>query len=205
MMRVGSGSHVRLILGGVHGDEPKGVTLARRLCEVLSDGHAVPGGASLAIIPVVNPDGYAVRRRRNARGVDLNRNFPTEDWLQVSRRARYFGGTAAASEPETRVVVEVIETLRPTDIVAIHSISKHRHCNNRNGPAGPATEMARAMAACNRYPINDHIGYPTPGSLGTWAGDGLGIPVLTLELPSHHSPRRCWEDNRAALLAGLPA
>lgn len=52
----------------------------------------------------------------------------------------------------------------------------------------------------NGYPVAATIGYPTPGSFGAWAGIELGIPVITLELPSHDSPKRCWEDNREALL-----
>ena len=50
------------------------------------------------------------------------------------------------------------------------------------------------------YPVTTSIGYSTPGSFGTWAGVERGIPTVTLELPSHHSAKRCWADNRRALL-----
>jgi len=60
--------------------------------------------------------------------------------------------------------------------------------------------LAEAIAACNGYPVTGSIGYPTPGSFGTWAGHELRIATVTLELPSHHSSRRCWEENRRALL-----
>jgi protein MpaA len=151
-------------------------------------------------MPVVNPDGYAVRRRRNANRVDLNRNLPTSDWAPTPRRSRFYGGPAPASEPETQALIRLIETVRPVEIVSIHSISDHRYCNNFDGPGG---RLARAMAGCNGYPVRGSIGYATPGSFGSWAGGELQIPTVTLELPSHHSPRRCWEDNRAALLVGL--
>jgi protein MpaA len=202
-IRYGRGRHVRLILGGVHGDEPKSVRLARRLCEELSASGCLPATVSVVVVPVVNPDGYLVRRRRNANRVDLNRNFPTPDWSPGPRRSRFYGGSAPSSEPETRALISLIESLRPADIIAIHSISESRHCNNYNGPTEAATRLARAMAKGNGYPVTGDIGYATPGSFGSWAGGILGLPTITLELPSHHSPRRCWEENREALLAGL--
>ena len=32
------------------------------------------------------------------------------------------------------------------------------------------------------YPVEENIGYPTPGSFGTWAGIEKEIPTITLEL-----------------------
>ncbi len=193
----GSGGAPRLILAGVHGDEPKSVHVAQQLCAELA---GCPTRSFLLVVPVVNPDGYARRRRRNARGVDINRNFPAADWSPGARRSRFYGGPEPVSEPETRAVADLITQCQPAEIITIHSISKHRHCNNYDGPG---ERLARAMVAINGYPVTGSIGYPTPGSFGGWAGVQLGIPTVTLELPSHHSPRRCWHDNRAALLAGL--
>ena len=196
----GCADRPRLILAGIHGDEPKSVHVARHLCAYLADETCLAEHSGVMVVPVVNPDGYAVRRRRNARGVDLNRNLPTADWSRGRRRSRFYGGPEPASEPETRALVALIESVRPAEIVSLHSISEHRHCNNYDGP-GDA--LARAMAAYNGYPVTGAIGYSTPGSFGSWAGAKLQIPTVTLELPSHRSPRRCWEDNREALLVGL--
>jgi protein MpaA len=113
-----------------------------------------------------------------------------------------FGGAAPASEPETRTVVEVIQKQQPAVIISIHSIDCQRHCNNYDGP-GEA--LANTLAAHNGYPVRGAIGYPTPGSLGTWAGVERNIPIVTLELPSHHSSKRCWDDNREGLLACIAA
>ncbi len=109
-----------------------------------------------------------------------------------------FGGPSPASEPETRVVISVIERFQPDVIVTIHSISGERHCNNYDGPG---RWIAEKMSRHNGYPVTASIGYPTPGSFGTWAGRERGIATITLELPSLHSRRRCWCDNEASLLA----
>ena len=186
-----------LVLGGFHGDEPKGVSVARRLVDLVESQEKNPQ-VRWSIVPLVNPDGYQRRKRRYAHSFDINRNFPTKNWRCTSRRSRMFGGHEPASEPETRAVIEVVRRCTPSVIVTIHSIGNDRFCNNYDGPG---RKLARAMHASNGYPVSDSIGYPTPGSFGTWAGRELNIPVVTLELPSHHSPKRCWEDNRGALMA----
>lgn len=198
--RFGSGGRTRLILAGLHGDEPKSVYVARRLCVWLAGAADLAEGTGIAVVPVVNPDGYEVRKRRNARGVDLNRNFPTADWLPGAKRSRFYGGAGPASEPETQAVLALIESLQPAEIITVHSISDRRQCNNYDGP-GQA--VAQAMGRCNGYPVTGAIGYSTPGSFGTWAGGERGIATVTLELPSHRSPRGCWEENWSALVVGL--
>ena len=42
----------------------------------------------------------------------------------------------------------------------------------------------RAVSAASGWPVRPQIGYPTPGSLGSWLGIDRGIPILTLELPA---------------------
>ncbi|MCH7807887.1 MAG: DUF2817 domain-containing protein [Planctomycetes bacterium] len=192
------GGSTVLILGGVHGDEPKSVEIARRLSALLESDMRVGGDVRWVVIPAVNPDGYVKRKRRNAGGVDLNRNFPTENWIRNSPRSRMFGGDRPGSEPETRAIVRVVHRYQPMCIVTIHSISGRRHCNNYDGPA---RAIALRMKRLNRYPVRASIGYPTPGSFGTWAGIEQEIPTITLELPTHHSAKRCWQDNRDALLS----
>lgn len=186
-----------LVLGGFHGDEPKSVFLARRWIDLLRADRTASIGTRWVVVPLVNPDGYAKRKRRNARLVDINRNFPTRNWTRTSRRSRMYGGPSPASEPETEAVISAVKRFRPSRIVTIHSISADRHCNNYDGPG---RALALKMRRYNGYPVTASIGYPTPGSFGTWAGAERNIATITLELPSRLSPKRCWEDNLEALL-----
>ncbi|MEK6677497.1 MAG: DUF2817 domain-containing protein [Planctomycetota bacterium] len=187
-----------LILGGMHGDEPKGVSLARYWLDLLIHDSELARSLNWMIILAVNPDGLLRRKRRNSRQVDLNRNFPTRNWKLGSRQSRMYGGPEPASEPETRAVISVVESCRPNVILTLHSIGANRYCNNYDGPA---RRLAHCLRRVNGYPVTKSIGYPTPGSFGTWAGIELGIPTITLELPSHHSPRICLEENRNILKA----
>ncbi len=235
-VRRGVGPETVVVFGGIHGDEPKSVYVARQLIALLDSDTQTGQESNWVIVPVVNPDGYERRKRRNANGVDINRNFPTDNWTPTSRRSRMFGGDKPASEPETRAVIKAIEQCvsepqvsepdlsepqaqargsstrsrragtpglgselhdrpRSLRIISIHSINGQRQCNNYDGPA---RAIATGMRRSNGYPVTKSIGYPTPGSFGTWAGRQRSIPIVTLELPSHHSPKRCWEDNRRA-------
>ena len=60
-----------LVVGVIHGDETAGRAVIRAL---LAAG--APPGTDLWLVDELNPDGVARGTRQNARGVDLNRNFP---------------------------------------------------------------------------------------------------------------------------------
>lgn len=196
-MRGQSNDSTTLILAGMHGDEPKSVYLAQQFIEFLDSDSTIGQDIQWIVLPIVNPDGFQLRRRRNANRIDINRNFPTSNWIRGSKRSRMFGGESPESEPESQAVIQVIEQFLPDRIISIHSIGRNRFCNNYDGPG---RTMAESMHRLNGYPVTDTIGYSTPGSFGTWAGIERNIPTITLELPSHHSSKRCWKDNRQALM-----
>lgn len=188
-----------LIFAAIHGDEGTTAYCTEKLIETLRATPSVLGGMPVAIVPVANPDGLAARTRVNARGVDLNRNFPASNFAAPpTGRPRNNPGLAPASEPETRVLIRLIETLNPRRICTIHSIGQGRQQNNYDGPAQALAEL---MSRHNHYPASPNIGYATPGSFGTWAGIDRRIPVITLELPNRTPGPQAWADNRGALLA----
>ncbi|HUU93912.1 MAG TPA: M14 family zinc carboxypeptidase, partial [Phycisphaerae bacterium] len=193
----GTGPHPTLVIGGIHGDEPTGADVAERLVALLRAFPDARGGATVAVLPRANPDGLARRTRKNANGVDLNRNLPAANWRQRSPGRWDYGGPKPASEPETRAILRTIEMLRPARIVAIHAIKAGRKCNNYDGPA---EDLAHRMAGANGYPVVASLG-PCYGSLGNWAGVDRHIPILTLELPREQAGREAWQDNRDALVA----
>jgi protein MpaA len=96
----------------MHGDE--GATW--RILAALRDGPPVKG-VDLWVIPVVNPDGLVRHTRKNARGVDLNRNYPYR-WKDLN--GPYESGRRAGSEPETRALMAFFAKVRPGHVVSIH-------------------------------------------------------------------------------------
>jgi protein MpaA len=191
-----------LVMGAIHGNEPTSADVSRGLLEELRRNPQLLGGAPVAIIPVANPDGLAAGTRTNVNKVDVNRNFPAANWkARAHARARNnFGGKESASEPETAALIATIERLRPRLIISVHSMDEP--CNNYDGPAKPIAEL---MSRYNGYPATPTIGYPTPGSLGSWAGIDRQIPMITLELPRKLPASQAWAKNRDAVLSAILA
>lgn len=193
---MGSGPERVLFFGAFHGDEPESAQLMKSFLKHLAAHPEYLKGKTVVIVPEVNPDGLKKDQRANARGVDINRNFPTKNWNNKGKGTSTWGGSQPASEPETKVVVELIERFQPARIISVHA--PYRNVNYD----GPAESLARAMSRENGYPVEPYIGYPTPGSFGTYAGKEKNIPTITLELPKRGT-RDVWSDNRAALLKAL--
>src|SRR4051794_34659088 len=76
-----------LVVGVIHGDETAGTAVVRTLRRRFAGLH----GVDVWTVYTVNPDGVARSSRRNARGVDLNRNFSFR-WVPSSPASNYYGG-----------------------------------------------------------------------------------------------------------------
>ena len=162
-----------LFMGGVHGDEPEGVVLAN---EWLSWLKTAKVAQPWLLIPCLNPDGYQRNERTNGRGVDLNRNYPSKCWSPEYQEKRYFPGTAPASEPEIHALVNLIALTKPKLIIHFHSWQPSVVYSGES-----AKEAAGLLAKASGYPLQPDIGYPTPGSLGEYGANDLGIGVICIE------------------------
>ena len=110
-----------LVVGTVHGNEPAGMTVTRRLLRT-----SPPLRAELWIVPDLNPDGRAAGTRSNAAGADLNRDF-----------GRF-------SQPETRIARALIRSIRPWLSVWYHQPQGLVRAY------GPSVGVARAYARLAR-------------------------------------------------------
>jgi len=165
-----------LLLGGVHGDEVEGVWVIEELIAKWKVHYPFSAIRVIAWAQV-NPDGVHHGKRWNGHDVDLNRNLPTKDWTPEAKNPRYPPGPVAASEPENKALVKLIEETSPIAILSAHSFSKVQVNSN-----GPARAWAEELSKLCGYPVTEDIGYPTPGCLGTYAGHELQIPTITLEI-----------------------
>jgi len=174
-----SGSADIVILAAIHGDEPETTVAVSEALRCLPEGEL-----QAAVILCGNPDGMVRGTRGNARGVDLNRNFPTSNWspdpvfyksrANDARDIALSPGAEAASEPETRALLALLDRLKPRAVVSLHSALA---CVDDSG----ASHLGRQLADRCTLPFLTGIGYPTPGSMGTWANE-QGLNLVTLEL-----------------------
>ncbi|MES2424740.1 MAG: M14 family zinc carboxypeptidase [Pseudomonadota bacterium] len=186
-----------LVIGAIHGDE---MSSASMVLHWIGLAGANAAGVRWRFIPALNPDGLFRQpaQRVNARGIDLNRNFPTPDWARqariyweqrTQRDPRRFPGTTPLSEPESRFLHSEMDAFQPNLIVSIHAPYGVLDFD------GPSVEPPRRLGSL----YLDQVGI-YPGSLGNYGGVHRRMPVVTIELPSSEAtPRdaemqRMWTD-----------
>ncbi len=171
-----------LILAGTHGDETAAVVTLSCALRTLQQQHR-----RHHVVLAMNPDGCQLGLRANARGVDLNRNFPAANWqagetvyrwnTQADERDVVLStGDTPASEPETQALCDLIHQLRPKWVVSFH---EPLACIDDPQRSALGHWLAQQMA----LPLVTSVGYATPGSFGSWCAD-LALPCITAELPA---------------------
>lgn len=182
-----------LFIGGVHGDEPEGVRLAEEFLLWLKT-HSSEQDHPWILIPCLNVDGFKNNQRTNSRGVDLNRNFPSRDWLSTPEKNRYYPGPHASSESEVKGLVDLITSTKPSVIFHFHS---WKPCVVYTGE--PGKPYADFLTQGNGYDSHPDIGYPTPGSLGQYGWLEHKIPVVCVEEQEKSPLENVWPHFKTGL------
>jgi murein peptide amidase A len=157
-----------LVVGCIHGNETAGIRIVERLARL----RPAPG-VDLWLVPDLNPDGVQAQTRGNARGVDLNRNFP---WHWRHLTGSYYSGSHPLSEPESRLAAKLILRLRPRLTIWFHQ------------PLDTVDESGGSLAIEQRYAELSHLPLRRltrfPGSATSWQNQQLpGSTAFVVELP----------------------
>ena len=191
--RLGEPGRRRIVLvSTMHGDEPH----TRAILETLRDGRAIRG-VDLWVVPTYNPDGLARGTRRNARGVDLNRNFPHR-WKDLD--GRYESGRRPASEPETRAVMAFLEEIDPVRVVSFHQPLNGVDTDTKD------PRFARRLARALRLPRTSlDCGGLCHGTMTMWFNHRMRGSALTVEYGARPSRHRMVVQAPRQLLGALGA
>lgn len=171
-----------LVFGAVHGDEVESSDLIQdylsSLLKVKDDRNSFFD--NIIFIPVLNPDGAMLNQRCNFRNVDLNRNLPTSNWKAEASDPRYPPGESAASEPETKVFLGVVEKFQPKLIVSVHSFTESLVLfpgTDNSSKFAPVKKFAEKL----QIPVVDRMNYSVYGSLSVYGREN-NISTVTIEL-----------------------
>lgn len=188
--RFGSGASKVIFVGGTHGDEKSSVYALNSLADYLeTNPDKIPAHRTIIIIPNLNPDGFAAGTRTNANNVDLNRNFPSNNWKQgVTMPGGSYnangGGSAPLSEPESRALANYVLSQSPRLVLTYHAAAGVVIPND----SGDSDALAHIYDQKSNvgYASNSQTGaifaYDTTGAFEDWLHDKHGIPTLLIEL-----------------------
>ncbi len=191
----GNGEKERMIVAGIHGGyEWNTIVLADELIRYIhKNPHLIPSDVTLYILRNLNPDGdaraHGVDGRVNERGVDLNRNFPTNWAAEWDRRGCWnyrptSGGAGPGSEPETRAMMYFLQTHRIEALISYHSAALGIF------PGGEpwdkkSIEFAKALSKVTGYPFPPiDTGCVFTGTLADYAVE-MGAVAVDMELSTH--------------------
>lgn len=191
--RLGQPGKRRIVLvSTMHGNEPH----TRQILTSLRDGAPIRG-IDLWVIPHYNPDGLARGTRKNARGVDLNRNFP-HDWADLD--GAYESGRHPASEPETRAVMRFLDRIGPRRVISFHQPLLGVDTDTKDAP------FARRLARALRLPRTTlDCGGVCHGTMTSWFNARYPGAALTVEYGARPSRHRMRVQAPRQLLAALGA
>jgi hypothetical protein len=188
----GASGPVTMFVGGIHGNEPSSTTLMRSWINQLEASPARYAGKRILVVPAINPDGLAAGTRANARGVNLNRNFPTDTWTRSIKDTDGNhpdgGGEKPLSEPEALALANLSKQYRPRLMLSFHAIGSLVV----GDPGGYSEAYAAKYASIVGYKNSTSNGaadfnYEITGTYEDWTYRYAGIPSMVLELSSYTS------------------
>ena len=185
---VKSPKHLYLI-AGLHGDSVESIYVLEKLFLWLNHEHTMED-LPLIVIPILNVDGYIRQTHANARGVDLNTNFPTNVPSEFTKSDKFL------SEPETLFLSETFKKYRPGLIINFMT-----HTYPVITFEGEAQTFANFISKLNSYPTKTEKIFDR-GTLCHYGWHYFHSPVVNISFPRLNdqlSLQAIWDHNEVSL------
>ena len=189
----GDGRYKVVLVGNIHGGtEENTYWLALEMIAYYEERlEEIPSDVALWIIPTANPDGLANGTRRNAHGVDLNRNAHTDgdsctenDWASDTHTSEGVvvggGGPYPFSEVETQLLRDF---LRDAQVAIFYHSFAGLIFVTSCGDHAPSEKLARYLSEATGYPFPEEgwASYPVTGGMVDYLAD-RGVAAAEVEL-----------------------
>lgn len=188
----GSGPEVVMFTGGTHGSEPSSTYILDSFVNDLNqDFSKIPSDTTVIVVPSINPDGILAGSRENAAGVDLNRNFPANNWkkdviVPGGSTSEGGGGSEPLDQAESAAIANYTLSKNPKIVVNYHAVGGLSISNG----SGDSVSRAKTYASTVGYTYltseasNAVFSHDTTGAYSDWLHDKAGIPAILVELQS---------------------
>lgn len=216
MLVLGDGPRRIMVTAGVHGRENINPAVLLKMAEYYCEQKKLEG-FSIAMLPLVNPDGYEKagngfpQWKNNGRDIDINRNFPSRLWGKKTP------GDMAGSEKETIAVIDAFRQFQPELYLDYHSRGESiYYYRSAMGEAYNKEQrrLAEILAAETGYkleaPENEIDAADTGGNTVHYFSEQFQKPALTIETVPEEIPfpmppvlqEKVWKEIKETPLIG---
>lgn len=138
---------------------------------------------------------YLVKWKANARGVDLNRNFGIDGWLELRTGVTYpssqkYKGEAPNSEPETQALMALTQSLEGLLCsISVHSQGEilYWDCGQTGEVRNQTVALVETIRGVNGYRPQDRF-VQADASYNDWCVLNLGVPSVNIETGTGSCP-----------------
>jgi predicted deacylase len=201
----GNSGPVTMYVGAIHGNEGSSSGLMNAWIEELEANPDKIGNRRIVVIPTINPDGLAANTRTNSRGVNLSRNFPTDNWVKdindTDGKHKGGGGKKPLSEPEAKALASFTSSMQPRLLLSFHAIGSLVSGDPGGYSASYASKYASLAGYRDATGSSGTFDYDITGAYEDWSYRNAGIPSMVIELGSYGY--YSIDSHRAALWAML--
>lgn len=188
-VRVGAGKKTLICTGGVHGRESVNPTvLVKMTKEYCAKYPKELEETSILFLPLLNPDGYEIALHRdkewkyNARGVDINRNFPCRSYRKQKPE------DMPLSEVESRILADIFQREDSIGYIDFHSRGREIYWYRAAMDTAynkRAKKIARALCECNGYRLgtaaDELLECTSGGNTVQYYSENYQLPAITVE------------------------
>jgi predicted deacylase len=219
-LKIGDGGHKIIFVSAIHGNELGTVKLANRLIEYLDANKNKFQEFTFFIVPCLNYDGCRLAMshldylhggrigRFNNNKVDLNRNFPTKSWKNISKWS--FGknyeekkdvncGSSPGSEKEVNALCDLIKREGISVFFSFHNVGRDVMPNDLDLAVDLADIYRQKTGFCLQT-YDDWKKLSQTGTAREWCNEN-NISYLEIECPYRWGSD--WLRQKEAILSCL--